>query len=298
MIRAVAACAFLLLGSCYSSWHGADDDGLDGSADGEDGEHSGDDGPGEDVDLSDAVSCPDVSCPAGMALVPCGPFVMGCVVDDEELSCEPQHIVWLSTYCIDTTEVTRQQFEACMAAGACTEAALPSCASRVPDHPATCVSWDMAAAFCAWAGKRLPTEAEWEKAARGGCEVVSPPECGPEDKRLFPWGDAPCDCERANVAGCVDYVDTVGIRPFGASPYGVLDMLGNVSEAVADCYDDHYYACAGGCADPRGPTGACAEHVERGANFQNSPADLATRGTTGIYARIGNGFRCALTPPP
>ncbi|HIE56977.1 MAG TPA: hypothetical protein EYP88_01915, partial [Anaerolineales bacterium] len=97
------------------------------------------------------------------------------------------------------------------------------------NHPAVEVTWYGANAYCQWAGLRLPTEAEWEKAARG------------TDGRRFPWGDE-IDCEHAQYANCRGGLQPVGSKPAGASPYGALDMAGNVWEWVADWYADDYYA--------------------------------------------------------
>lgn len=131
----------------------------------------------------------------------------------------------LPTFLIDRTEVTVGQYSACVEAGACSAPNTRNdCnfgASGRRDHPVNCVDWEQARAYCAWAGKRLPTEAEWEKAARG------------VDGRRYPWGDEGPTPTRANLSGAHDgfsATSPVGRFLAGASPFGALDMLGNVSE--------------------------------------------------------------------
>ena len=136
-----------------------------------------------------------------------------------------------------------------MRGGACSPPALVSSFTRpqyfevkaFADYPVIHVSWSQAASFCAWAGGRLPTEAEWERAARGTA-----------DARIYPWGDSPPDCTKANYAGCVGDTDRVGHRPAGQSPYGAFDMAGNVWEWTSDWYDAAYYSHSPE-QDPTGP---------------------------------------------
>ena len=160
--------------------------------------------------------------------------------DDEE---KRQHrVVLLDAFWIDRTEVTKAQYQRCVEAGVC---AAPSCSGTGKgDHPVVCVSWRDASKYCAWAGRRLPTEAEWEKAARG------------TDGRKYPWGNQDvvgnllnfCDinCSNSWKEAAVNdgYAETapVGTYLAGASPYGAWDMAGNVWEWVADWYDGTYYA--------------------------------------------------------
>jgi len=175
-----------------------------------------------------------VSCSNGMCLIPAGSFWMGCnsAVDNDCDSDEsPYHEVTLSGYYIDKTEVTVDDYADCVTAGACTA---PSTASSYcnwevsgkGNHPVNCVNWSQAGEYCTWAGKRLPTEAEWEKAARG------------TDGRKYPWGNEDATCEYAvmddGVNGCgTDSTWNVCSKsPAGDSPYGLCDMSGNVWEWV------------------------------------------------------------------
>jgi formylglycine-generating enzyme required for sulfatase activity len=213
---------------------------------------------------------------------------------DDEL---PEHIVYLEAFWVDRTEVTNRQFRRCVRAGACE--APTTCDWGEPsfggqdqgDRPVVCVSWDMAQAYCQWTGARLPTEAEWEKAARGD-----------KDRRQYPWGDRKPDCSLANFGGpdgCSGDTDPVGARPAGKSPYGALDMAGNVWEWVADWYDPAYYALSP-AQNPRGPAGGLRK-VFRGGSWGYPPtfmraADRARNRPT--YAGFNVGFRCAMSAPP
>jgi formylglycine-generating enzyme required for sulfatase activity len=188
---------------------------------------------------------------AAMVDVPQGPFWMGC---NEALDADcsgneyPYHEVTLSAYRIDVTEVAVVAYADCVDAGACSEpdsgAACNWSAVGRGDHPINCVDWQQAADYCAWAGKRLPTEAEWEKAARG------------TDGRKYPWGSDAPTCSLANfyygVGGCADGTVPVGSSPAGASPYAALNLAGNVGEWVADWYETFYYASSPS-DDPVGP---------------------------------------------
>ena len=198
----------------------------------------------------------EVALAAGPVFVPAGEFLMGPAEDDYTAKSveKPQHRVYLDAYWIDRTEVTKAQYQQCVAARKCRA---PSCVgTRVDEHPVVCVSWQDAADYCAWAGKRLPTEAEWEKAARG------------TDGRKYPWGNEAPDCGRLNFffrsKPCVESTSAVGAFPSGASPYGALDMAGNVSEWVADWYDEKYYASSptqNPTGPPSGQNGSCEEAI-------------------------------------
>ncbi|MFT5368864.1 MAG: sulfatase activating formylglycine-generating enzyme [Candidatus Latescibacterota bacterium] len=177
--------------------------------------------------------------PVEMVAVSAGGFWMGSdLVETEE---KPQRLVLLDGFYIDRYEVTVADYQQCVDVGGCDSPALgEDCNWQVggrSDHPVNCVSWYDASRFCNWAGKQLPTEAQWEKAARG------------TDGRPFPWGNAAPDCEHAVTGwaslGCgAQGTWPVGSLPAGASPYGALDMIGNVWEWVADAYEVDYYTRA------------------------------------------------------
>ncbi len=190
---------------------------------------------------------PCQSPPQGMVCIPGGPAVVGS--DDGRARERPRHTVELSTFYIDGTEVTNAAYEACEKAGACPRRILPDPSFLEPRQPAVPVTWRGAHDYCAWVGKRLPTEAEWEKVARGG----------PAGLR-YPWGDEPASCERAQTAGCPpNTTKPVGSLPPGA--YGVYDMAGNGYEWVADWASACYQGCPGECGQAclgRDPLGPCA----------------------------------------
>jgi len=227
----------------------------------------------------------------GMVRVPAGPFTMGCDDCGDDLSPgtdeRPAHQVTLSAFDIDVTEVTQAAYAGCVAAEACSEPPENYDPEGTPTFPVRRMSWDQAVAFCAWGGKRLPTEAEWEKAARG------------TDGRLFPWGEGDeFDCDRANTMPCEKGVQPVGTASQGASPYGALDMAGNVWEWTGDYYAADTYESHDG-PDPQGP--AEGDHrVLRGGSYGNLPTLARTTNRSDAYGSAyggsGLGFRCAATP--
>jgi formylglycine-generating enzyme required for sulfatase activity len=218
-----------------------------------------------------------------MVVIEGGDFTMGC---GSTLSCdvdEQTHLVTISTFHIDKTEVTEDDYRRCVGAGVCLP---PSCnfdpVTR-PDHPVVCVRWIDAFTYCERLGKRLPSEAEWEKAARW------------VDGRPYPWGTIEPTCLQANYIGCAGETEAVGMHPQGESPYGVLDMAGNVWEWVGDWYDAAYYATSPP-VDPTGPDAPTGSRVVRGGAFASGAAEIRVpnRDTRPPEDAAPNrGFRCA-----
>jgi eukaryotic-like serine/threonine-protein kinase len=219
------------------------------------------------------------------AFIPEGEFLMGSLEEDPLAGPDewPAHRVFLDSYWIDVTEVSNGEFAACVAAAGCTP---PRHSFRYDDpsyrdHPVLGVAHDEAAAYCVWAGRRLPTEAEWEKAARG------------TDGRQYPWGNEPPDVLRANFSGVRQDTAAVGSFPAGASPYGVLDMAGNVWEWVSDAYAATYYAES----PARNPAGAESvnQFVIRGGSWTAGPTATRSANRFWAYPRRNDtdGFRCA-----
>jgi iron(II)-dependent oxidoreductase len=235
-----------------------------------------------------------------MALVPAGPFLMG--HDGLDVgTAAPVHEVQLSAFCIDRFEGGEAEFEECIAIGACRrDSTCDPVPHYVPGSAATCVSLSQAEAYCRWHGKRLPTEAEWEKAARGGCEIVEPPGCGGEDLRPYPWGSEPPDCLRARHGECDDPSPVpVDRLPAGDSPYGARNMVGNVLEWVRDRHASYPTVCPPGspCVDPVQTSGDLS--ILRGGGWWTAPVVLSlwkreTSSLTG--ASWETGVRCAADP--
>jgi formylglycine-generating enzyme required for sulfatase activity len=244
--------------------------------------------------------------PGGMVYVPAGKFLMGSNDDHINQATEwcgcgkdrftdelYMHEVYVSAFYIDKYEVTNRQFMAfASAAGYVTDAENKYEANTwrtaftpgKEDHPVVWMTWNDANAYCQWAGKRLPTEAEWEKAARS------------DDARLWPWGNE-WDNTRLNMnQGQRGTTTKVGSFPTGASPYGAMDMGGNAWEWVNDWHSFTYYQNGTDRdQDPKGPEGG-EDRVLRGGSFNNGMHDVrcANRHKGGQMGYApDHGFRCA-----
>jgi serine/threonine-protein kinase len=211
---------------------------------------------------------------------------------------QPAHSVILDGFWLDKTEVTNRQYSLCVEAGVCDE---PHCQVEIPlrhiDHPVVCTTWDQAVAYCDWAGGRLPTEAEWEYAARGS------------EGRRYPWGDAfnpallnycdtNCSLPKRDASFDDGFAKTApaGNYPQGASWVGALDMAGNVWELVADRYGSYP---SDEVVNPQGPPSG-SRRVARGGSWHTSPDHVrsALRTHVGMSDFIDHaGFRCAQSIP-
>ena len=227
---------------------------------------------------------------AVMAYVPAGYFWMGST-DADAMAVDfekPQHRVYLDAFWIDRTEVAVGQYRACARVGVCSPPEEMSSVTRpnyfdggtFDDYPVLWVNWYGADTYCRWVSARLPTEAEWERAARG------------TDGRIFPWGDA-WDESRTNAVGRLGDTRPVGSFSGGASPYGVLDMSGNVWEWVADWFSDSYYASSPE-RNPQGPSSGSERCVRSGSWYSRIAWQrTANRGSAKPSLSDDDvGFRC------
>jgi formylglycine-generating enzyme required for sulfatase activity len=235
-----------------------------------------------------------------------GEFTMG--EDNGEPEERPAHKVDLDAFWIDQTEVTNSMYAKCVAANQCNPLADAGSSSRseyfgnpeFDNYPVVYVTWNDANAYCAWVNRRLPTEAEWEKAARG------------TDKHVYPWGDTfdgslanfcdtNCRLDWKNDSFDDGFADTspVGKYPDGASLYGALDMAGNVWEWVADWYSYNYYASSP-ASNPLGPD-LGQSRVIRGGAWDNDSTGVRSTARGFYVPTFANnyvGFRCAMSVLP
>jgi formylglycine-generating enzyme required for sulfatase activity len=232
---------------------------------------------------------------AEIVLVPEGEFLMGSDPSNDPYfwgAEEPEHNVTLNAFWIYRTEVTQAMYKICADLHACPKPektndpiAQQYGNSRFNDYPVVMVSWTGALSYCQWAGGRLPTEAEWEKAARG------------TDGRLFPWGNDADATNRANVSTSSPV--KVGSFPAGASPYGALDMAGNVLEWVNDTFASGYYMYSP-LDNPLGPTSGSRKVIRGGGWNQLDITGLRTVARASLDLQVTKtsvGFRCAVDAP-
>ncbi len=228
----------------------------------------------------------------GMTLqyVPAGNFTMGS--DNGYPNEKPAHTVYLDAFWMDRTDVTNAMYAKCVSSGACNQPTNLSSQthssyyanSQFDNYPVLYVTWDMANTYCQWAGRGLPTEAQWEKAARG------------TDGRTYPWGNAAPSNDLLNYNSAVGDTTEVGTYSKGASPYGVLDMAGNVWQWVADWYSDTYYASSP-ASNPLGPDSG-QFRVMRGGSWEYFNDDNYVRSAFRLRLSPSltyyySGFRCS-----
>lgn len=245
--------------------------------------------------LDDAERMAAMETPGGMAFVPSGSFLMGSDPQKDRAAGPqefPQRPVYVDAFWIDRYEVSNVEYLRFVLG---TGMDWPKFwrGSPFPEnvalHPVINVSWHDADAYCRWAGKRLPTEAEWEKAARG------------EDGRVFPWGNEPAGWMKSNIAHPgskrgFKYPPLANVNRYdkGVSPYGVYQMAGNVSEWVADWFDPEYYQRS----LPDNPTGPAVGELKvfRGGSWNEDPEVARSAGRNGgtpDRRSYLTGFRCA-----
>jgi formylglycine-generating enzyme required for sulfatase activity len=237
----------------------------------------------------------------GMKLlyVPAGQFTMGS--NDGPSDEQPVHMVYLDAFWIDQTDVTNAMYAKCVNVGACQQPVNLSSFTRssyygnsqFDNYPVINVNWYMANTYCQWAGQRLPTEAQWEKAARG------------TDRRTYPWGNDTPNDSLLNYKSSVGDTTEVGKYPNGASPYGALDMAGDVWQWVADWYSHTYYQSSPSSnplgpnvGDPLGPDMGTDPVLRGGAWNTLDQSVRSTSRSSESSGLIGDhpdilGFRCA-----
>lgn len=273
---------------------------------------------------SDTQFPPKLSVTIDMILIPAGEFEMGQNPDTGLEECqklfepwpnregkkckrngfedeEPVHLVYLDDYYIDKFEVTTADYQLCVEVGACDPPKSSSTYShedyyrnpKFADYPVVYISWFDAKSFCEWRGSRLPTEAEWEKSARG------------TDGRIYPWGNSFdgsignfCDRDYEFIDGFKDN-SPVGYYPEGTSPYGVMDLAGNAWEWVADWYGFNYFSSSPG-ENPQGPPDGSQRVLKGGTRRCEGFYDVRAADRIGWFPEFKYdyiGFRCAVSSP-
>lgn len=251
----------------------------------------------------------------GQALDLCERFAPGVCDEDWFIIETPQRSIFIDAFWMDRNEVSNAQYERCVNDGACPPIDRANCELWVakdgewrrlststirtsfgsPQQPVVCTTWADADTYCRWADKRLPSEAEWEKAARG------------DQGRTFPWGETLPECRRAHMdqpeeggEGCGTRVTGyVGARAASGSPYGTLDMSGNVAEWTLDYADRTYYETS----PQRNPINniPSERRMLRGGGWNNHPTLLRAANRSAFppdFRTVYNGFRCAMDPLP
>jgi formylglycine-generating enzyme required for sulfatase activity len=272
---------------------------------------SGENDPGPVWSFTTMPPVPDIPDVDSMQVIPEGEFQMGCHPSLTPWPCNPferpVHAVYLDSYEMSKYEVTNIQYRACVDAGACERPRLISADGedrrryfydeRYDYHPVVYVSWWDAKDYCEWAGMRLPTEAEWEKAARG------------IDMRAWPWGNEEPTCDMLNYlrtagdCGRPGETRQVGSYTGNVSPYGLFDMAGNVKEWVNDKWADYYYQ-ESPYYDPPGPEESKWFVMRGGCYREDWTYRLSTYRHTGhkgdapLFRAPQGGFRCARDVAP
>lgn len=241
--------------------------------------------------------------------IPAGKFRMGGMDARSAPDERPAHYVDMHSFWMDQLEVTNAMYLSCVKSGGCTPPQSFKSQRRPEyfndpefnDYPVIYITWGQANAFCTWAGERLPSEAEWERAARG------------DDWRTFPWGEDKANGLLANYNMIIGDTSRVGTYPLGASPFGVLDMVGNVAEWTNDFYSGGIYASLEGATNPTGPESSSSfMRVVRGGSLGDAEINIRVPKRSSVLgsdlnAPVGSasylgefspriGFRCVADP--